>query len=69
MRSTTELLVKCQLTLREREPRAARPLRLHGQEPTGSSFAIARMNMVLHDMEGEIVRGNTMTNPKWGGPA
>jgi len=59
------LLVKCQLTLREREPRAARPLRLHGQELTGSSFAIARMNMVLHDMEGEIVRGNTMTNPKF----
>jgi type I restriction enzyme M protein len=23
------------------------------------------MNMVLHDMEGEIVRGNTMTNPKF----
>ncbi len=59
------LLVKCQLTLRERGPRAARPLRLHGQELTGSSFAIARMNMVLHDMEGEIVRGNTMTNPKF----
>ncbi|MCI0546956.1 MAG: N-6 DNA methylase, partial [Candidatus Rokubacteria bacterium] len=33
------LLVKCQLTLREREPKAARPLRLHGQELTGSSFA------------------------------
>jgi type I restriction enzyme M protein len=23
------------------------------------------MNMVIHDMEGEIVRGNTMTNPKF----
>jgi type I restriction enzyme M protein len=23
------------------------------------------MNMVLHDMEGEVVRGNTMTNPKF----
>ncbi|MGH9366016.1 MAG: N-6 DNA methylase, partial [Thermoanaerobaculia bacterium] len=43
----------------------ARPLRLHGQELTGSSFAIARMNMVLHDMVGEVVRGNTMTNPKF----
>jgi type I restriction enzyme M protein len=59
------LLVKCQLTLRAREPRARRPLRLHGQELTGSSFAIARMNTVLHDMEGEIVRGNSMTNPKF----
>ena len=23
-------------------------------------IAIARMNMVIHDMEGEIVRGNSM---------
>jgi type I restriction enzyme M protein len=59
------LLVKCALALREREREVARPLRLHGQELTGSSFAIARMNMVLHDMVGEIVRGNTMTNPKF----
>jgi len=59
------LLVKCELALNGRERTIARPLRLHGQELTGSSFAIARMNMVLHDMEGEIVRGNTMTNPKF----
>ncbi len=59
------LLIKCQLTLREHAQEIARPLRLYGQELTGSSFAIARMNMVLHDMEGEIVRGNTMTNPKF----
>ncbi len=59
------LLIKCQLALKEREKEIARPLKLYGQELTGSSFAIARMNMVLHDMEGEIVRGNTMTNPKF----
>ena len=59
------LLVKCELALKERDREVARPLRLHGQELTGSSFAIARMNMVLHDMVGEIVRGNTMTNPKF----
>jgi type I restriction enzyme M protein len=59
------LLIKCELDLKEREPKLARPLKLFGQELTGSSFAIARMNMVLHDMEGEIVRGNTMTNPKF----
>ena len=59
------LLIKCQLALREQEKEIARPLRLYGQELTGSSFAIARMNTVLHDMEGEIVRGNTMTNPKF----
>jgi len=59
------LLVKCELRLLQREKAVRRPLKLYGQELTGSSFAIARMNMVLHDMEGEIVRGNTMTNPKF----
>lgn len=59
------LLIKCQLALKEREKEIARPLKLYGQELTGSSFAIAQMNMVLHDMEGEIARGNTMTNPKF----
>lgn len=59
------LLIKCQLALKEREKEIARPLKLYGQELTGSSFAIARMNMVVHDMEGEVVRGNSMTNPKF----
>jgi type I restriction-modification system DNA methylase subunit len=47
------------------ERKVSRPLKLYGQELTGSSYAIARMNMVIHDMEGEIVRGNSMTNPKF----
>jgi len=59
------LLVKCELRLMQREKAVRRPLKLYGQELTGSSFAIARMNMVLHDMDGEIARGNTMTNPKF----
>jgi type I restriction enzyme M protein len=59
------LLIKCQLALKEREKQIGRPLKLYGQELTGSSFAIARMNMVIHDMEGEVVRGNSMTNPKF----
>lgn len=61
------LLVKCELELlrREGKEKVRKPLKLHGQELTGSSFAIARMNMVVHDMQGEIVRGNTMTNPKF----
>ncbi|KAB2958664.1 MAG: N-6 DNA methylase [Candidatus Methylomirabilis oxygeniifera] len=59
------LLIKCELVLKGQEEEIARPLRLYGQELTGSSFAIARMNMVLHDMEGEIVRGNSMANPKF----
>lgn len=59
------LLIKCELALQEREIKVQRPLKLYGQELTGSSYAIARMNMVIHDMEGEIVRGNSMTNPKF----
>lgn len=59
------LLVKCELALLERELKVSRPLKLYGQELTGSSYAIARMNMVIHDMEGEIARGNSMTNPKF----
>jgi type I restriction enzyme M protein len=59
------LLVKCELALQQRDHKISRPLKLYGQELTGSSYAIARMNMVIHDMEGEIVRGNSMTNPKF----
>ena len=59
------LLIKCELVLMERERKVSRPLKLYGQELTGSSYAIARMNMVIHDMEGEIFRGNSMTNPKF----
>ena len=59
------LLIKCELTLVQSERKVSRPLKLYGQELTGSSYAIARMNMVIHDMEGEIVRGNSMTNPKF----
>ncbi|HZM02490.1 MAG TPA: N-6 DNA methylase [Candidatus Saccharimonadales bacterium] len=59
------LLIKCELALMQTERKVSRPLKLYGQELTGSSYAIARMNMVIHDMEGEIVRGNSMTNPKF----
>jgi type I restriction enzyme M protein len=59
------LLIKCELELQRREGKIDRPLKLFGQELTGESFAIARMNMVVHDMESEIVRGNTMTSPKF----
>lgn len=59
------LLIKCELALVQRDRKVSSPLRLYGQELTGSSYAIARMNMVIHDMEGDIVRGNSMTNPKF----
>jgi len=63
------LLIKCELLLVERAKQAGRkiqqPLQLHGQELTGASFAIGRMNMVIHDMTGKIARGDTIANPKF----
>lgn len=61
------LLIKCQLELWEKEGKEniKRPIKLYGQELTSSSFAIAKMNMIIHDMTGEVLRGNTMTNPKF----
>ena len=59
------LLIKLQLVCKRLDPTSKIPLRLYGQELTGSSFAIACMNKIIHDMEGEIVRGNSMENPKF----
>jgi type I restriction enzyme M protein len=67
------LLIKCHLRLlethgvqengrRKLPPRYA-PLRLYGQEINPSTFAMARMNAVIHDMEAEIHLGDTMRNP------
>jgi len=39
------------------------PLRLFGQEINASTFAMARMNAFIHDMEAEIALGDTMRAP------
>ena len=41
------------------------PLKLTGQELQAESFAVAQMNGIIHDMELEIARGDTMLNPKF----
>ena len=41
------------------------PLKLYGQEFTPSTWAMAKMNMVIHDMEGDIEIGDTLKNPKF----
>lgn len=41
------------------------PLKLYGQEFTPSTWAMSKMNMVIHDMEGEIEIGDTLKNPKF----
>ena len=38
---------------------------LYGQELNDNTWAIAKMNEFLHDMEAEIVQGDTFVNPKF----
>ncbi|MGH7717888.1 MAG: N-6 DNA methylase [Gemmatimonadaceae bacterium] len=61
------LLIKLQLVCRRLNPLSKVPLHLYGQELTGASYAIAWMNKIIHDMEGDIVRGDSMRNPKFRG--
>jgi len=67
------LLIKCHLRLlethgvqengRRRLPPEHAPLRLFGQEINPATFAIARMNAVIHDMEADIRLGDSMRHP------
>jgi type I restriction enzyme M protein len=60
------LLIKLQLVAERLDPAAKKlPLRLHGQELQGPSYAIAWMNVIIHDLQAEIVRGDSMRNPKF----
>jgi type I restriction enzyme M protein len=59
------LLVKLQLVSRELNPLSKVPLKLTGQELQAESYALAKMNGIIHDMEIEIARGDTMINPKF----
>ena len=59
------LLVKLQLVARELDPISRVPLKLYGQELQAESYAVAKMNAIIHDMEAEIERGDTMINPKF----
>ena len=59
------LLIKLQLAARELDPTSRVPLKLCGQELQAESYAVAHMNAIIHDMEIEIGRGDTMINPKF----
>lgn len=59
------LLVKLQLVSSEIDPLSKVPLKLTGQELQAESFAVAKMNGIIHDMDIEILRGDTMINPKF----
>jgi len=67
------LLIKCHLRLLEthgekqngqlRLPTHVAPLKLYGQEINPTTFAIARMNAFIHEMEADIAVGDTMRRP------
>ncbi len=63
------LLIKCELTLDQKMKAAGKkdyaPLKLYGQESEPGTWAMANMNMIIHDMEGEIQIGDTFRKPKF----
>jgi type I restriction enzyme M protein len=59
------LLIKLQLIARELDPTSKVPLKMCGQELQAESFAVARMNTIIHDMDVDLQRGDTMINPKF----
>ena len=72
------LLIKAQLRLKEkvadglgktvdelRPPDIKRPLQLFGQEIIPGTFAMARMNAFIHDMEADIALGDTLKAPRF----
>ena len=59
------LLIKCFLRFKEKyksDP-SLEPLKFFGQEVLPATFAIAKMNAFIHDMEAEIALGDTMNRP------
>lgn len=59
------LLIKLQLVARELDPTSRVPLKLSGQELQAESYAVAQMNAIIHDMDVELARGDTIINPKF----
>jgi len=64
------LLIKCQLVVEEKLAKKTAknsnvPLKLYGQEYVPETWAMANMNMIIHDMEGQIELGDTFKNPKF----
>ncbi len=67
------LLIKCHLRLLEARgkrtngrlklPSTVAPVKIFGQEINPSTFAMARMNAFIHDMDAEIALGDTMHRP------
>jgi type I restriction enzyme M protein len=46
-------------------PSTVAPLQVYGQEINPTTFAMARMNAFIHDIEAEIALGDTMRSPRF----
>lgn len=59
------LLIKCFLRHKEKSKKGSSsiPLKFYGQEILHSTFAMAKMNAFIHDMEAQIALGDTMARP------
>jgi type I restriction enzyme M protein len=63
------LLIACEHVLDEKMKLRSKskyaPLKIHGQEYVATTWAMANMNMIIHDMEGQIEIGDTFKNPRF----
>lgn len=59
------LLIKAQLHLKEKTKEIKRPLKLYGQEINSFTYAMAKMNAFIHDMDADISVGDTIRNPRF----
>jgi type I restriction enzyme M protein len=59
------LLIKCNLRFKEKfgNKKGVAPLKFYGQEILHSTFAMARMNAFIHDMDAVIKLGDSMGKP------
>src|SRR5947209_5292224 len=63
------LLIACEHVLDDKMKLRSKskyaPLKMHGQEYVATTWAMANMNMIIHDMEGTIEIGDTFKSPKF----
>ena len=59
------LLVKLHLVFKQNDRLSRSRLKLFGQELNKDNFALGCMNKIIHDVDGEIRRGDSMRTPKF----
>jgi type I restriction enzyme M protein len=66
---SASLLIRCELALDDKMRQAKKaqyaPLKLYGQEYIATTWAMANMNMIIHDLDGTIEIGDTFKTPKF----